>query len=601
MMDKIYKMQEANMEQKNTTAIIRKLYLSLFPIQALAAGLPFINSLLSTCLIGNLIGPTALAAIGFTSPLNSAVVAISSMVAIGSQLLCGQSLGKGDQAGMRRTFTCAVLVCIVIGLFFTAAYLLFPVPIAHLLGSSADTLAMTADYIRGMSFGMVFSVLSACLLPFLQLDQKGGLSSVSVVLMACVNVVGNLLNALVFHGGMFGAGLSTSLANILSVLVCLPHFLLHSKAFRFTLSEFNFRTVRSIFYQGLPSAVTPACNVIRERLLNQFIFALGGTVAMSAFAVTINLANSIGCTLEGGFNGSNSLLASVLVGERDSSSLRDLPRISIRASYWMYTVAYAALFFLAKPLCLLFGAEPEFISVYTMVLRLYCLWFLTNAFKTYPVCIYRAMGKVTLTSLFFVWNSLITPIICCFLLSPAFGLPVVVGSPVICEIFTILAYAVYFTGKAKRLPRSPLELAYIPSNAVSAPRENRFKATLRTVEEAVAVSQQAIEFCRSKGLSSKTAYYCGLCLEEMMVDTITNGFTRGKRKDYTIDLRMICEDGGISVLLRDNSQHFDPTEWLALYAPEDPSRSVGIRMVSKLAKEMNYTSALGLNVLTIKL
>ena len=589
------------MENKNSTAIIRKLFFSLFPIQALAAGLPFINALLSTCLIGNLIGPTALAAIGFTSPLNSAVVAISSMIAIGSQLLCGQSLGKGDQVGMRRIFTCAVLLCVAVGLLFTATYLFFPVTLARLLGASADTLAMTAAYIRGMSFGMVFSVLSACLLPFLQLDQKGGLSSASVILMACINVVGNLLNALVFHGGMFGAGLSTSVANILSVLICLPHFLLHSKPFHFTLSEFHFKTVRSIFYQGFPSAVTPACNVIRERLLNQFIFALGGTVAMSAFAVTINLANSVGCTLEGGFNGSDSLLASVLVGERDSSSLRDLPRISIRSSYWMYVAAYAALFALAKPLCLLFGAELAYISVYTMVLRLYCLWFLTNEFKTYPVCIYRAMGKVTLTSLFFVWNSLIVPALCCFLLSPTFGLPVVVGSPVICELLTILAYAVYFTVKAKRLPRSPFELSYIPSSAVSALRENRFKATLRTVEEAVAVSQQAIDFCRSKGLPSKTAYYCGLCLEEMMVDTITNGFSKGKEKAYTIDLRMIYEDGSIFVLLRDDSQHFDPNEWLALHAPEDPSRSIGIRMVSHLAKDMNYTSTLGLNVLTFHL
>ena len=589
------------MEEKNTTVIIRKLFLSLFPIQALAAGLPFINSLLSTALIGNLIGPTALAAIGFTSPLNSAIVAISSMVAIGSQLLCGQCLGKGDRVGMRRIFTCAVCTCVVIGLLFTFVYLFLPTPIARLLGSSPDTLVMTADYIRGMSFGMIFSVLSACLLPFLELDHKGGLSSISIVVMVCINVAGNLLNALVFHGGMFGAGLSTSIANICSVLICLPHFLFGSKTFRFALSEFHFNTIGHIFYHGLPSAVTPACNVIRERLLNQFIFALGGTVAMSAFAITINLANSVGCTLEGGFNGSNSLLASVLVGERDSSSLRDLPKISWKASYWMYVAAYGLLFFLAKPLCLLFGAELEHIATYAMVLRLYCLWFLTNAFKTYPVCIYRAMGKVTLTSLFFIWNSLIIPIFCCFVLSPIFGLPVVVGSAVICEIFTILAYLVYFTVKAKRLPRSPFELAYIPSSAVSAPRENRFKATLRTVEEATDVSQQVVEFCRGKGLDRKIAYYCGLCIEEMTVDTITHCFTKGKGKDYTIDLRMIYEDGGISIMLRDNSPHFDPTEWLALCAPEDPTRSVGIRMVSKLAKEMNYTSTLGLNVLTLKL
>ena len=590
------------MAQKNpTTTVIRKLYLSLFPIQAFAAGLPFINSLLSSFLIGNLIGPTALAAIGFAAPLNSAVVAISSTIAVGAQLLCGQYLGQGDHKGIRNVFTCAVTLSLLAGLLFTCCYLFLPGQIARLLGASPDTMAMTADYIRGMSFGMTFTVLFTCLLPFLQLDRKGGLSSAAILAMAGVNIVGNLLSAMIFKGGMLGVGLSTSVANAFSVLICLPYFLFRSKVFRFTPSAFSKKTVRHILHMGIPSAVTPACNVIRESILNRCIFALGGTVTVSAFALVNALSNSIGCTLEGGFNGSGSMISSVLVGERDSSSLRDLPRVMVRASYWMYAVAYALLFFLAKPLSLLFGAEAASVSVYVMVMRIYCLWFLTNPFKTYPVCVYRSMGNVGLVSLFYVFNSLIVPVVSCVFFAPLIGIHVPVATSVLSELSTILAYAVYFTVRAKRLPRSVFELAYIPAKAVSAPRENRFKATLRTVEEVVAVSQQAVEFCRSRGLSNRTAYYCGLCLEEMMVDTITNCFTKGNGKDYTIDLRMICEEGHLSIMLRDNSPHFDPTEWLTLCDPEDRTRSIGIRMVSELAKEMNYTSTLGLNVLTIKL
>ena len=589
------------MKEKNTTAIIRKLYLELFPIQALSAGLPFINSLLNSFLIGNLIGPTALAAIGFVSPLNNALVAVSSTFAIGSQLLCGQYLGQGNRNGIRSAFSGTVVLSILAGLLFTGTFLFFPGQLARILGASPDTIIMTADYIRGMSFGMIFSILLSSLLPFLHLDQKGALSVVSILSMAAVNVIGNLLNALVFKGGMLGVGLSVSAANICALLICLPHFCFRSKVFRFSFSAISGKVLGRVLYLGLPSAVTPACNILRSRLFNYYIFTLGGTVAVSAFTVACNISDCIGCTLEGGFNDSSSLMSSVLVGERDSSSLRDLPRVMIRSTYWLSIVAYAFFFLLAKPLVLLFGAEPASVSVYVMVLRLYCLWFLTSLYKTYSISLYRSVGKVTLVSLLYIWNSLVIPAICCVLLSPAFGLPVIVGSPVLCELGTILLCVIYFTVKAKRLPRGPGELAYLPSDLVSVPRENRFKATLRTVEEAAAVSQQAIDFCQNKGLSRKTAYYCGLCLEEMMMDTINNGFSKNKKKDYAIDLRLIYENGDISILLRDNCPHFDPTEWLALCAPEDPTRSVGIRMVSKLAKEMNYTSTLGLNVLTLKL
>lgn len=351
---------------------------------------------------------------------------------------------------------------------------------------------------------------------------------------------------------------------------------------------------------GLPAALAPICFVFRDRVINHYVFLLGGTVGMSAMAVANNLNNAIGAIVEAGYSGSSRLLASVLVGERDSSSLRDVPKVMARSTWYLYVAAYAVVFFFAKPLALLLGAEMEHIAVYVTVIRFYNLWYLSNIFKTPPLSIYQAMGEVKTLSVFQVLNALVFPVGACLLLGNRLGLNLVVSSTWTPEILSILSFAIYFTIRTHRLPRSPLELTYIPST-VSAPRENRFKATIQTVEEAADASQQVIEFCRAKGLPSRTAYYCGLCIEEMTVDTIRHGFPKGKEEKYTIDLRVIYENGGISILLRDDCPRFDPNEWLALCAPEDPARSIGIRMVSKIAKEMNYASTLGLNVLTIKL
>lgn len=581
----------------SATRIIRKLFWSLLPVQAMAVGLPAINALLDTAIVGNLLGPDALAAMGFTGPLTKLLVALSSMVATGAQLLSGQSLGKGDKQGVNRIFSTALLLCIVLGFGFAAVMLLFPVPIARMLGATGENIATTAAYIRGWSGGMAFSMLLSCVLPFAQMERMGKLSTVSVIVMLLVNLGFDVANTVVFHQGVFGVGLATTYSNIAAAAVVLPYLLLKSKTFRFAPGNLSAKTAGQILYQGAPNAVAPLCLLVRDRVLNQFIFALGGTAAMSAAAIANNVKSAVGNVVEAGYTGSARLVASVLVGERDSSSLRDLPRVMVRSAWSLYVIAYGFIFVFAKPLVQLFGADAEHIRLYVMILRVFNLFYLTNIFKSPPQCIYQAMGKVNLLMVMTVLGNTVFPVCTCLLLGNALGLPLVFATNSISEILLMVFMASYFTYQAKRLPRSLTELAYIPST-VSAPRENRMKAVLHTVDDCVKAAAEAEQFCLQKGIPQQKAMYCGLCIEEMAVDAVSNRFPNDH---YTLDLRLIYEDGTMTILLRDDCPQFDPNAWLTLCRPEDESRSIGIRMVQKLAKEMNYASTLGLNVLTIRI
>lgn len=579
--------------------LIHKLFLSLLPIQALAVGLPAINTLLSSFIIGNYIGSEALAAIGFAGPLQFVLLAVNSTVAIGAQMLCGNCLGNGDRKGVTASFNAAMLLCLAFGVPITLLCALVPKPIALLIGASAESLADTAAYIRGISFGMTFSMLSACVLSFLQMDRAGTLSTVSVSVMLVLNIGINLLNVSVLDWGLFGAGLSTSVANIVSVLICLPYFAFRSKTFRFSFRSVDRHTVGRILYLGLPSAVPPMGFALRDMILNRVLFALGGTAAVSARTVALSISNCIGSTIEGGYSGSTNLMSSVLVGERDTDSLRRLSRSVIRPIFPIYFFAYAAVFAFAGPISLFLGAKPEDLALYITAVRVFNLWFLSNSFKTPTICIYRALGMVKTVSVLYMLNAFAFPVAFALATEGLLGVSSVFGTALASEVMLVMAYIVIYRIRTGHLPRSLFDMTYIPDFDI--PEEDRFSASIQTVEEAVAVSEELVSFCKAKGVPTRTAYFCGLCLEEMTVDTITHGFTRGKPGQYSIDLRLICENGGVSIMLRDDSPNFDPTEWLELYAPEDPSRSIGIRMVSEIAREMNYVSTVGLNVLTIRL
>ena len=59
-------------------------------MQAFAAGMPFVNAMITSLIIGNYMGPDALAAIGFYGPFRGVLVAVGTMLAMGSQLLCAR-------------------------------------------------------------------------------------------------------------------------------------------------------------------------------------------------------------------------------------------------------------------------------------------------------------------------------------------------------------------------------------------------------------------------------------------------------------------------------------------------------------------------------
>ena len=596
-------------DELRSTKNLRRVFVSLLPAQAFASGLPAINLLLSSFIIGNYYGSDGIAAIGFAGPFTLLITAAGATIAMGSQLLCGRSIGKGDRDGVAKVFSTTVVLAVILGLILTLLAAFFPYQISSMLGASEPTYWMTGAYINGQAPGIMFAVLLPSLIPFLQLDQAKIISTVSVIVMLVLNIGCNLINALYWHNGFYGVGFSVAVANVVSALICVVYLLARSKLFKFSLKAINIGCASEIFKLGAPTAVTNICSVFRDRAFNAVLFGLGGTIAVSAATLAIQISNSIGgCTIQGGFAGTSNLLASVLVGERDIESLRKLPKTLFTGIFGIYVIAYVILFIFAKPITLAFGADPEYIDLFVMALRLYTLWFFTNSFKNPSLAIYSALGKTHLVSLFYAINDLLAPLFCYYVLgglaaniSPIAGMAVVFAASALNEIITVISYIIYYTIKMKKLPKSLFEITYIPRE-IAVSKENTLACTIQSEEEAAAVSQQVIDFCKSKGMESKTGYYCGLAIEEMAVDTIRNGKVKSIRKTPpVIDIRVFYEDGGISIMLRDNCEEFDPNEWMKLHAPEDPLRSLGIKMVSTMSKEMNHQNALGLNVLQIRM
>ncbi|MBQ9594073.1 MAG: ATP-binding protein, partial [Lachnospiraceae bacterium] len=104
----------------------------------------------------------------------------------------------------------------------------------------------------------------------------------------------------------------------------------------------------------------------------------------------------------------------------------------------------------------------------------------------------------------------------------------------------------------------------------------------------------------ARGVSSRSAYLAGLSMEEMAGNVVDHGFRKDNKK-HSVDVRVVHKNDAVLLRIKDDCVPFDPGERRAITDTDDPAKNIGIRMIFKMAEDVNYQNILGLNVLTIKI
>lgn len=147
-----------------------------------------------------------------------------------------------------------------------------------------------------------------------------------------------------------------------------------------------------------------------------------------------------------------------------------------------------------------------------------------------------------------------------------------------------------------KIPKSIPDLCLYPEG-FGVEDDMRLTLSLHSMEEVINISEKVIEFCKEHGIDKGAANKAGLCIEEMAGNIVRHGFTW--RKSESVDFSVTKTSEGLVIKLKDNCRLFDPAELGNIFDPIDPAGNIGIRLVRKVCREMEYHSLLGLNVLSI--
>ena len=201
--------------------------------------------------VGQFVGPQALAAVGSTSALINLIVNLFIGLSIGVNVLVARYYGGGNHKDLRETVHTAVLVSVISGIIL----IFVGMPVMMLYNFGSAILRAVGDTQRPLYF---------------------------LLLAGVINVLLNLLFVIVFHMGVEGVAIPTVISQCVSATLVLLCLVKSDAVYRVNLKELHIykekllQMIKIGVPAGIQSATFSISNVLIQSTINSF-----GSIAMA--------------------------------------------------------------------------------------------------------------------------------------------------------------------------------------------------------------------------------------------------------------------------------------------------------------------------------
>ena len=238
-------------------------------------------------IVGNLVGETALAAVGTCAPLTMLFTAIALGMSNGAAVVLSQFYGAGRMDEMKKTVASSLILLFSMGVALSVVG-------CALAGWLLRTILGVQDYLRadaevyfriyalGLLAQFIYNIVSAILR-----SMGDSRATLYFLLVASVcNVLLDLLAVALLGWGVLGVAIATVISQILSAAVSVVYLFQRYPALRFQKGELRFDREKGILVlkMGIPSTlqqcVASLGHVAIQRVINAFDITAGYTAAM---------------------------------------------------------------------------------------------------------------------------------------------------------------------------------------------------------------------------------------------------------------------------------------------------------------------------------
>ncbi len=406
-------------------------------------------NIVDTIFVGRL-GSQAIAALSIAFPIQMLLGAVGIGTGVGAASLISRSLGAGDREEAESAAGQVVTLALLFGLVTALIGFLYLRPLLVFLGTTAEILPLTKEYMIVITGGSVMLFLIMILNNVVRAEGNPLLSMKVMIASALINIALDPIFIFLLGMGVQGAAVATVLSKIVGVAIMLYHFFWGKSVLKLHRSRLRLRwgTILNIYRIGFPAMVMKLSTNIALIMANNILAGYGhipiavmGLVFrlqmfsfMPVFGISQGLLPIIGFNYGAGKPGR--IREALLKGAAISTAANIL----------------AAAAFLINPVFFLglFSSEKELLSIGSEALRIMVVMFPLIGIQIVSTTFFQAIGKGLPSLLLSLMRELMLFIPFVLVMSSIFGLTGVWISRPLSDLLAFVVTVILLSAELKR-------------------------------------------------------------------------------------------------------------------------------------------------------
>jgi putative MATE family efflux protein len=329
-------------------------------------------------ILGNLVGKSALAAVGGSAfSLINVIYIFFGGFSSGGCIAISQAFGLGDSKRCKAGIETAMTLSVIMGAVITVLGIGFAPDLLKLLKTPDEILKMSEDYLGCYMLGMIPALVYNMGNAILRSMGESRKPLRYLVIGTAVNVGLDYILIAFFNAGVKGAAIASAASQTLSAFLVVRALAKDHKGLWF---RFNLDDIRQIMRLGLPSGLQNAMYTVSGLFIQGAINTLG-TDSVAAWSAFSKL-DSFFWSISAGFNVTMLTFSAQNYGAGKLQRIRKGARLLLLLDLGVSSL-FSLTFCLLRTSCIrLFSQDPEVIRIGSQVIvyisAFYCLFAFTE-------------------------------------------------------------------------------------------------------------------------------------------------------------------------------------------------------------------------------
>lgn len=305
------------------------------------------------------LGPEALAALGFTSPIFMIVIGLGNGLGAGATSLIARCIGAGNKKKADNAAIHSIILALSISAVLTIVVFIFLSNILLAMGAG-NTVGLALQYGEIIFGGLIFFIFSSVASGILRAEGDVNRPMYAMAATAILNIILDPVFIYTFNWGIAGAAWATILSSSISCALMIYWMLFKDTYISYSWNEFkaDWNVARDILMVGLPASAESFVMSLLGMVLNLILVITGGAAAVAVYTAGWRVVMMV-MILPIGIGTAAITVAGAAFGARNYKNLKTTLRYASKLGFGIAIIVGLLLYIFSGFIASIFTYSPQ--------------------------------------------------------------------------------------------------------------------------------------------------------------------------------------------------------------------------------------------------